>query len=190
MFQTIFWLFIKCWIQQHCWNCVQHQLRTLQSKAELVQKDFIVLYPAKDPCGGETYISPRGASFDVTWDWFPCHRTQKCIHFRNRCDLHPHPECIFENDQGETVGEDEEGCQKEDYQSNALMEQSAIFPCQSETHNWNASAIWSTVYDWTSKLSDRKFRIINSDDSYLNDVIVIMKGTIVNILSTRSQCLK
>ena len=144
----------------------------------------------KDPCGGETYISPRGASFDVTWDWFPCHRTQKCIHSRNRCDLHPHPECIFENDQGETVGEDEEGCQKEDYQSNALMEQSAIFPCQSETHNKLSPAIWSTVYDWTSKLLDRKFRIINSDDSYLNNVIVIMKGTIVNILSTRSQCLK
>ena len=144
----------------------------------------------KDPCGGETYISPRGASFDVTWDWFPCHRTQKCIHSRNRCDLHPHPECIFENDQGETFGEDEEGCQKEDYQSNALMEQSAIFPCQSETHNKLSPAIESKVYDWTSKLSDRKFRIINSDDSYLNDVIVIMKGTIVNILSTRSQCLK
>ena len=36
----------------------------------------------KDPCGGETYISPRGASFDVTWDWFPCHRTQKFQRFQ------------------------------------------------------------------------------------------------------------
>ena len=144
----------------------------------------------KDPCGGETYISPRGASYAVTWDWFSCHRTQKCIHSRNRCDLHPHPECIFENDQGEMVGEDEEGCQKEDYQNNALVEQSATFHCQSETHNKLSSAIWSTVYDWTAKLSDRKFRITNNDDSYLYNVTVIMKETIVNILSTRSQCLK
>jgi hypothetical protein len=45
LFQTMFWLFTKCWIQQHCWNCVQHHLQTLQSKAKLTQKDFVVLYP-------------------------------------------------------------------------------------------------------------------------------------------------
>ena len=31
--------------RKHCWNCVQRHLQTLQSKAELSQKDFVVLYP-------------------------------------------------------------------------------------------------------------------------------------------------
>ena len=41
----MFWSFTKCWIWQQCWNCVQRHLQTLQSKAELTQKDFVVLYP-------------------------------------------------------------------------------------------------------------------------------------------------
>ena len=63
----------------------------------------------EDPCGGETYTSPRGRSYDVTWDWFPCHQKKKCIHSRNRCNLHPHPECIYKK-KGKMIGEDEEGC--------------------------------------------------------------------------------
>ena len=32
----------------------------------------------------------------VDWKWFPCKETQKCIHIDNRCDLHPHPDCLYE----------------------------------------------------------------------------------------------
>ena len=37
---TMFWSFTKSW------NCVQCHLQTLQSIAELTQKDLVVLYPA------------------------------------------------------------------------------------------------------------------------------------------------
>ena len=47
LFQTMLWLFTKCWIWQHCWNWVQLHLQTLQSKSELTQKDFVVLYPGQ-----------------------------------------------------------------------------------------------------------------------------------------------
>ena len=47
----------------------------------------------------------------VTWDWFPCYKTGKCVHIKSRCDLHPHPQCIyFKKETGEMVAEDEEGC--------------------------------------------------------------------------------
>ena len=41
----MFWSFTKCWIWQQCRNCVLRHLQTLQFKAELIQKDFVVLYP-------------------------------------------------------------------------------------------------------------------------------------------------
>ena len=46
----------------------------------------------------------------VDWKWFACTHTKKCIHFNNRCDSHPHPDCIYKNDHGLLVSEDEEDC--------------------------------------------------------------------------------
>ena len=133
----------------------------------------------EDPCGGETYTSPQGYSYDVTWDWFLCHEKNKCIHSSNRCNLHPHPECIYMNRDGEMVGEDEEGC-LEDYKTNGLVAPSATFPCQSETHNKLSPAILATFYNQTIY-------------EYVYNATVIMEGVIVNILSTRcdgiSECL-
>ena len=131
----------------------------------------------EDPCGGETYTDPSGFnSIDVTWDWFPCHQKKKCIHSSNRCNLHPHPECIYMNRDGEMVGEDEEGC-LEDYKTNGLVAPSATFPCQSETHNKSSPAILSTIYNWT--------KVQGSRVGYMYDILIIPIGTIVNILSTR-----
>ena len=43
-----------------------------------------------------------------------------------RCDLRPHPKCIYENDKGEMIAEDEEGCIEEGkYKSKGLIPQSA-----------------------------------------------------------------
>ena len=130
----------------------------------------------EDPCGGETYTSHIGGPYYVTWDWFPCHQKNKCIHSSNRCNLHPHPECIYMNDKDEMVGEDEEGC-LEDYKTNGLVAPSATFPCQSETHNKSSPAILSTIYNWTEVQGSRV--------RYMYDTLIIPIGTIVNILSTR-----
>ena len=46
----------------------------------------------------------------VDWKWFPCNQTKKCIHFNNRCDSIPHPDCIYENENGFMIAEDEEYC--------------------------------------------------------------------------------
>ena len=130
----------------------------------------------EDPCGGESYTSPGEDSYDVTWDWFPCHQKNKCIHSSNRCNLHPHPECIYMNDKGEMVGEDEEGC-LEDYKTNGLVAPSATFPCQSETHNKSSPAILATIYNFTV------VQVSYVGEMY--DILIIPIGTIVNILSTR-----
>ena len=58
-----------------------------------------------DECG-ETY----GYNNDsVTWTWFACTKSRKCIHIRSRCDEHPHPSCVYEKD-GMKFAEDEDNC--------------------------------------------------------------------------------
>ena len=42
-------------------------------------------------------------------EWFACHQTKQCIHSNTRCDLHPHPACIYQKGD-QMVAEDEEGC--------------------------------------------------------------------------------
>ena len=98
-------------------------------------------------CGDEyTFINVYGdvETTEVTWDWFHCKTTQKCIHASSRCDMHPNPECIFEKD-GVLVSEDEEDC-LEEYQLKGLIDKSATFECPSPDHNKNSKAIFSTVY--------------------------------------------
>ena len=41
-----------------------------------------------------------------------------------RCDLRPHPECIYKNGKGDMVAEDEEGC-TEKYKIKGLIPESA-----------------------------------------------------------------
>ena len=78
------------------------------------------------------------------WNWFTCHETRKCIHPNSRCDLHPHPDCIYENEDGQIVAEDEEGC-FEKYKSKGLVPKSANLECQSAIHNSDSIAIQSIV---------------------------------------------
>ena len=133
----------------------------------------------EDPCGGGYTSGSSVDSYDVTWDWFPCHQKKKCIHSSNRCNLHPHPECIYMNRDGEMVGEDEEGC-LEDYKTNGLVAPSATFPCQGKTHNKESPAINSTIYNWTEIGEDTSNWV-----GYMHNILIIPIGTTVNILSTR-----
>ena len=44
---------------------------------------------------GNIYVTPW-TEYTVDWEWFACKKAQKCIHINNRCDLHPHPDCLYE----------------------------------------------------------------------------------------------
>ena len=84
-------------------------------------------------------------SMNVTWDWFHCKTSNKCIHADSRCDMHPHPECIYEVEDGVMLSEDEEGC-LEEYKLKGLIDKSATFECPSPDHNKMSKAILSNVY--------------------------------------------
>ena len=77
---------------------------------------------------------------NVTWNWFTCHKNRRCIHSNSRCDLHPNPACIYENEAGQMVAEDEEGCLDE-YKSKGLLAKSGNFECESALHNSDTIAI-------------------------------------------------
>ena len=71
-----------------------------------------------------------GGHVKVTWQWFRCEVNKKCIHSQSRCDLHPHPACVYNNTEtGKMVAEDEEGCLNPDYKysykAKGLIEPSA-----------------------------------------------------------------
>ena len=132
-----------------------------------------------DPCGGDSYKC-EGCSepVPVTWDWFHCAKSEKCIHISGRCDKIPNPACIFEiKTTGETFAEDEVGC---DYISKGLTSNSATLECQSKSHNKNSSAVLSTFYNWTLENSGSSW-----EDSFQYKLQVIAPRTIVNIKATR-----
>ena len=116
-------------------------------------------------CRGGTRNTP------VKWKWFHCTQTNKCVHEASRCDLHPHMDCTYMNDQGEMIAEDEENCLQE-YKQKGLIPKTANFQCLSPIHNGNSSAILSTIYNWTVR-------------KYVPDVTVIAFGSMVNIEATR-----
>ena len=89
----------------------------------------------------DTMTLGKGAPVD--WTWFHCKATQRCIHNSHRCNLHPHPDCIYEKN-GVKVAEDEEGCFTE-YKRKGLIQNSANFICQSKVHNKESEAVLSTV---------------------------------------------
>ena len=85
----------------------------------------------------------NGAGVPVYWTWFHCKATQRCIHYSHRCNLHPHPDCIYEKD-GVRIAEDEEGCFDE-YKRKGLIEYSANLICQSRLHNKLSDPVLSIV---------------------------------------------
>ena len=90
----------------------------------------------------------------------------------NRCNLHPHPSCLY--------GEDEEDC-FQDYKRKGLVSQSAHFSCTSPIHNIDSPPILSTVFDY----SIGKFKY---------DVTIISQGATVGIQAIKCdgilQCFK
>ena len=122
-----------------------------------------------EPCEGSNYLY-HGYNIKApkNWEWFLCMNTQKCIHIDNRCDLHPHSECIYEKD-GVMVAEDEEGCSDE-YNRKGLVAKTANVICFSPDHNTMSPAVISNIYD-----SDHPPYNIKSN------VTVIPRGTIVEI---------
>ena len=85
---------------------------------------------SSSPSCGDIYIEPDGVfKHSVTWQWFACERSQTCIHIDNRCDLHPHPDCLSDG-----VAEDEEDCIDE-YKRKNVIQRSANLKCPSKIHN-------------------------------------------------------
>ena len=63
-------------------------------------------------CGGKNYSYPGSSrSKNVTWQWFACHQTKRCITIENRCDGLPNPACVYQDGNGHYIAEDEEFCQ-------------------------------------------------------------------------------
>ena len=134
----------------------------------------------------------------VDWDWFRCEVNQKCIHPKSRCDLHPHPACVYNNTEtgknktetGEMVAEDEEGCLQK-YRDNGLIDASANLECDSPVHNKDSAAIVinSTVFNWTKSDATNDFI-----SSFEENVIVIEGATTVQIQAVKcsgiSECWK
>ena len=104
-----------------------------------------------EPCEGSNYLY-HGYNIKApkNWEWFLCMNTQKCIHIDNRCDLHPHSECIYEKD-GVMVAEDEEGCSDE-YNRKGLVAKTANVICFSPDHNTMSPAVISNIYDSDHKM--------------------------------------
>ena len=117
------------------------------------------------PSCGEIYIEPDGKKHSVTWQWFACERSQTCIHIDNRCDLHPHPDCLFEG-----VAEDEEDCIDE-YKRKNLIQRSANLKCTSAIHNSETPPIKAKVFNWTI-------------DDFVDDVTILAAGITVQIMAT------
>ena len=156
------------------------------------------------------YVGGYLQTVPVTWLWFKCEVNQKCIHPKSRCDLHPHPACVYNNTEtgknktetGEMVAEDEEGCLKEGkegkYFSNSLIDTSANLECESPIHNNNSTAIaiHSTFFNWTKFVATEKEEGYSEAEkkSYENNVIVIEAGTTVQIQAVKcngiSECWK
>ena len=119
---------------------------------------------SSSPSCGDIYIDPVVGKIPVTWQWFACEKSQTFIHINNRCDLHPHPDCLFEG-----VAENEEDCIDE-YKRKNLIQRSANLKCPSAIHNSTTPPIKSTVY--------------NQTNSFYEFVDIIAAGITVQIMAT------
>ena len=105
--------------------------------------------------------------------------TKKCIHLDARCDLHPHPACIYKNNTtGEMVAEDEEHC-NEEYVNKGLVPRTVNMQCNSPIHNMDSPAMKNYKYNFTKLLMDYQPR------NWLFQLQVIPKETIVHTLATK-----
>ena len=128
-------------------------------------------------CTSKEYILSNGIPANISWQWFPCYKRQNCIHPTNRCDQHPHPDCIYRNEKGQFIAEDEENCIDE-YKSKGLVDRTANLRCQSATHNSKSPPIRSAVLNEAKDCSAPGCH-------YEQDQVVINKGTIVYTKATK-----
>ena len=127
---------------------------------------FLHTDPQGSPSCANIYTSPDGFVYEFNaMDWFACERSQTCVHIDNRCDLHPHPDCLYEG-----LAEDEEDCIDE-YKRKNLIQKSANFKCSSAIHNSETPPIKATVYDWTI-------------GEFVEDVTILAAGITVQIMAT------
>ena len=132
-------------------------------------------------CTSKKYIQSNGKSSNISWQQFPCYKTENCIHPINRCDQHPHPDCIYRNDEGQLIAEDEENCM-DDYISKGLVEKTANLRCQSATHNSKSPPVMSTVFNYSSakyeygKVVINKSTIVYTKATKCNNVLECMDG--------------
>ena len=167
-------------------GCEDHSDKTMKSNS---------------PCLGDTYTYQYYGekTAKVSWKWFHCDKaaTPVCIHKNSRCDMHPHPECMYkDNTTGNMVAQDEEGCLDGEYKKKGLIKTSANFKCWSKIHNLESSSILSTVFNWTiynqmrhdgrsiSEAFDGGL-MYNDDGSLMYNESVIPNGISVNIWATR-----
>ena len=116
--------------------------RGCPDKSDIV-KDMAVNVDSDEQLCGTSYSfidnrSEENKTSSITW--FACHKTQKCVHSNSRCDLNPHPACVYVNKDGDLVAEDEESCQEEYIEKN-LVPNSAILECIGQVHNRNTSIL-------------------------------------------------
>ena len=103
------------------------------------------------------------------------HRTKKCIHPDARCDLHPHPDCTYLNEKGETEAEDEKNCNgNEDYVNKGLVPRTVNMECISPIHNIDSPAIRNYPKNIPTWLGN-----------WLLHLQVIPNGTITQTLATK-----
>ena len=136
--------------------------------------DFLHIDQSEDssspPSCGDIYIEPDGVfKHSVTWQWFACERSQTCIHIDNRCDLHPHPDCLYEDD-GVWVAEDEEDCIDE-YKRKNLIQRTATLKCSSAIHNSETPPIKANVFNPTT-------------EEIVEDATILAAGITVQIMAT------
>ena len=119
-------------------------------------------------CGKSYSFNPNWSTKNITSNitWFACHKTKKCVDSNSRCDLNPHPACVYENKNGDMVAEDEENC-REEYIENDLVPKSAIFKCIGPVHNRNSSILGDS---FKGKNSDCTF---NSCSTFESDLRII-----------------
>ena len=108
---------------------------------------------------------------NVTWRWFHCLQTKKCIHINSRCDLHPHPSCTYKNENGEMVAEDEKNC-SDIYKEKGLVSKSSNYECISPIFNKDSAIVLSK--EW----KDNYYY-------YGGNLTTFGKGTLVRILATK-----
>ena len=90
--------------------------------------------------------------------------------------MHPHPNCVYVNENGESVAEDEEGC-LEEYKRKGLVAASATLECVSPLHNKDSSSVKANIWNQTYQY--------DTLEGIKPDITVLSKGIMVRILSTR-----